>query len=75
MLDAVVGAVIMVVATTSLLYSIEVAERAFDQTGRYPLSRDEREVLRSVGVVNDVEADLFWRDNIKDTPREVGLDE
>ena len=30
MLDAVVGAVIMVVAT-SLLYSIEVAERAFDQ--------------------------------------------
>ena len=75
MLDAVVGAVIMVVATTSLLYSIEVAERAFDQTGRYPLSRDEREVLRIVGVVNDVEADLFWRDNIKDTPREVGLDE
>jgi len=75
MIDAVVGAVIMVVATTSLLYSIEVAERAFDQTGRYPLSRDEREVLRIVGVVNDVEADLFWRDNIKDTPREVGLDE
>ena len=27
MLDAVVGAVIMVVATTSLLYSIQVAER------------------------------------------------
>ena len=38
MLDAVVGAVIMVVATTSLLYSIELAERAFDQAGRYPLN-------------------------------------
>ena len=75
MLDAVVGAVIMVVATTSLLYSIQVAERAFDKAGRYSLSSDEREVLRSVGVRNDAEADVFWRDNIKDTPREVGLDE
>ena len=75
MLDTLVGAVIMVVATTSLLYSIEVAERAFNQAGRYPLSGNEREVLRSVGVRNDAEADVFWRDNIKDTPREVGLDE
>ena len=33
MLDTLVGAVIMVVATTSLLYSIELAERAFDQAG------------------------------------------
>ena len=48
MLDAVVGAVIMVVATTSLLYSIEVAERAFDQAGRYPLNSDEREVLQNL---------------------------
>ena len=30
------GAVIMVVATTSLLYPIELAERAFNQAGRYP---------------------------------------
>ena len=29
MLDALLGAAIMVVATTSLLYSIEVAEKAF----------------------------------------------
>ena len=75
MLDAVVGAVIMVMATTSLLYSIEVAERAFDQAGRYPLSGDEREVLSSIGGSNDDEAELFWRDNIKDAPREVGQDE
>ena len=72
MLDAVVGAVIMVVATTSMLFSIELAERAFDQAGRYHLSVDEREVLRSVGVGTDDMADLFWRDNIKDAPREVG---
>ena len=75
MIDAVVGAVIMVVATTSLLYSIELAERAFNQAGRYPLSVDEKELLRKVGIGKDIEADAFWRDNLKDASREVGIDE
>ena len=75
MIDAVVGAVIMVVATTSLMYSIELAERAFNQAGQYPLNRDEKEVLRNVGVVSDVQVDVFWLDNIKRAPREVGLGE
>ena len=70
MFDAVVGAVIMVVATTSLLYSIEVAERAFDQAGRYPLSSDEVKVLRS-GRVDDNEGELFWSQNIQNLPRDV----
>ena len=74
MLDAVVGAVIMVVATTSLLYSIDVAERAFDQAGRYPLNSDEREVLRRIGLDNEA-AELFWRQNIQNSPREVSRDE
>ena len=74
MLDAVFAAVIMVVATTSLMYSIEIAERAFDQAGRYPLNSDEREVLRNIGLDNN-SAELFWRENIKDAPREVDWDE
>ena len=74
MLDAVVGALIMVVATTSLLYSVEVAERAFAQAGRYPLNSDEKEVLRGVGF-GDSEAELFWRQNIQNSPREVRPDE
>ena len=74
MLDAVVGAVIMVVATTSLLYSIQVAERAFDQAGRYPLNDEEREVLRRVGLDNEA-AELFWLENIKNAPRAVRQDE
>ena len=74
MLDAVVGAVIMVVATTSLLYSIQVAERAFDQAGRYPLNDDEREVLRRVGLDNEA-AELFWLENIKNAHRAVRQDE
>ena len=74
MLDAVAGAVIMVVATSSMLYSIEVAERAFSQAGRYPLNSDEKDVLVPAGVLHEVEQDAFWRDNIKDAPREIGLD-
>ena len=53
-------------ATTSLLYSIELAERAFSRAGRYPSESDEKELLRKVGIANDFEVDVFWRDNIKD---------
>ena len=45
MVDALVGAAIMVVATTSLLLAVEVAEDAFRAAGRYPLSDDEQIVL------------------------------
>ena len=70
MLDAVVGAVIMVVATTSLLYSIELAEQAFDQAGRYPLNKDEKEVLRKVGVGSDAQAEsVLAREHQSGTPR------
>ena len=68
MLDAVVGAVIMVVATSSLLYSIEVAEKAFDQAGRYSLSEGERELLQSVGLSSDAEQEKFWLENISAAP-------
>lgn len=71
MVDAVVGSVIMVVATTSLLFAIEVAEQAFDQAGRYPLNADEKTVLDSVGI-NGEEAEEFWRVNLLSAPREVG---
>ena len=50
MLDALLGAAIMVVATTSLLYSIEVAEKAFKDAGRYPLNNAERKLLDEFGL-------------------------
>ena len=65
MLDALVGAVIMVVATTSLLYSIEVAEKAFSDAGRYPLSRSERRILGEAGLVDPVSQDEFLLNNLK----------
>ena len=45
MVDAVVGAVIMVVAATSLLLAVEVSEDAFRAAGRYPVNDDEQVVL------------------------------
>ena len=64
MLDALLGAVIMVVATTSLLYSIEVAEKAFKDAGRYPLNNAERKLLDEFGL--DVAAKVqFWENNLR----------
>ena len=48
MVDAVVGAVIMVVATTSLLLAVEVVEDAFTAAGRYPTNDDEQILLDSL---------------------------
>ena len=50
MIDSLLGAVIMVAATSSLVLALQVAERALDEAGRYPLSSDEGKVLRRAGV-------------------------
>ena len=47
MIDAIVGAVIMVVATSSLVYAIEVSVRAFDQAGQYNLNSSEKQLLEN----------------------------
>jgi len=57
-----------VVATSSLLYSIEVAEKAFEQAGRYSLNEGERELLQSVGLSSDAEQEKFWLENISVAP-------
>ena len=45
MVDAVVGAIIMVVTTTSLLLSVEVLEDGFRDAGRHPIKDHERNLL------------------------------
>ena len=45
MLDAVVGVLIMLVATTSLFLAVEVTEDAFREAGRYPVNGDEQVLL------------------------------
>jgi len=47
--DAFVGAVIMVAITTGLVLAVQVGEQAIGSAGRYPLNAAERELLRSAG--------------------------
>lgn len=69
MIDSLLGAVIMVVATTSLLYSIEVAEKAFNQAGQYSLNDSERKLLEDFGLDGEAAKD-FWSQNIRESPRQ-----
>ena len=71
MIDAVIGGVIIVVATSSLLMALEVAQKAFDQAGRYPLTANEKEILEGVGIGPDpANLQNFFLDNIQSLPRD-----
>ena len=70
MLDAVVGAVIMLIATTSLLSAVEVIETVFAQAGRQQLSVPEEQLLERIGKSDD-EKLQFWQDSISNLPRDV----
>ena len=71
MIDALVGAVIMVVATTSLVYSIEVTQKAFAEAGRYPLNASEKRLLKDFGLDERAAKD-FWQKNIANSKDQWG---
>ena len=48
MIDAVVGSVIMVIATTSLVFTIELSEKGFGQSGYQRLSPYEVRLVNGV---------------------------
>ncbi len=70
MLDAVVGAVIMVIATTSLLAAVEVIEKSFADAGRQELSVAEKQILERVDLTA-TEQSQFWQDSLRTLPRQV----
>ena len=70
MLDAVVGAVIMVIATTSLLAAVEVIEKSFADAGRQELSILEKQILERVDLTA-TEQSQFWQDSLRTLPRQV----
>ena len=70
MLDAVVGAVIMVVATTSLLSALEVLEQSFNDSARHPLTQSEEQILERSGI-DEQDWDQFYADNLQNLPKEV----
>ena len=70
MLDAVVGAVIMVIATTSLLAAVEVIEKSFADAGRQELSVAEKQILERIDLTA-TEQSQFWQDSLRSLPRQV----
>ena len=70
MLDAVVGAVIMVIATTSLLAAVEVIEKSFADAGRQELSVTEKQILERIDLTA-TEQSQFWQDSLRTLPRQV----
>ena len=70
MLDAVVGAVIMVIATTSLLAAVEVIEKSFADAGRQELSVAEKQILERIDLTV-TEQSQFWQDSLMTLPRQV----
>ena len=63
MLDAIVGSVIIVVASSALVPAIEVAEQSLQSAGRQPLNTVEVELLQRAGrsdaaSLNKLQADL-----------------
>ena len=72
MLDAVVGAVIMVIATTSLLAAVEVIEKSFADAGRQELSVSEKQILELERIdLTVTEQSQFWQDSLRTLPRQV----
>ena len=61
MVDAVVGSVIMVVATTSLMLAAELVENGFMQAGFQSLSEDEAAIVN--GLSGFPGAKVFEQDN------------
>lgn len=72
MVDAIVGGVIMVVATTSLFLAIELAEKAMNNAGRYCLTPDEIKTLNDAGLTTQSQLDEFWSQNLSNAPTHLG---
>ena len=70
MFDAVVGAVIMVIATTSLLAAVEVIEKSFADAGRQELSVTEKQILERIDLTV-TDQSQFWQDSLRTLPRQV----
>tara|TARA_Y100001978_G_C23518183_1_gene348935 strand:+ start:32 stop:241 length:210 start_codon:yes stop_codon:yes gene_type:complete len=49
MISALVGAVIMTGVTVAMLLAVQVSDNALKKVGKYPLTKQEREILTDAG--------------------------
>ncbi len=52
MIASVLGAVIISMATVSMLIAIQITETAVKQAGKYPLTKEEKDIVLQVPVFN-----------------------
>lgn len=71
MVDSLVGAVIMVTATTAMVLALQVAESALKDAGCYSLTRQEVEVLRSAGLSTTESQAMFFNQSIQALPKDL----
>ena len=56
MISALIGTVIMSAVTVAMLLAVDVTDKALVKVGKYPLSRQERQLLIDAGFnLNDIE--------------------
>ena len=62
MISALVGAVIMSGVTVAMLLAITVSDNALKKVGKYPLTKQERQILTDAGFnsqdVKDINTDI-----------------
>ena len=59
MLDSLLGGLIIVMATSSLFYSLEIVQNALNNAGRYDLSKSEKALLSDFYSGNHQAVDEF----------------
>ena len=62
MIDAIVGSVVIVIATTALALAVEVGQKALTAAGRYPLTSSERQMLLTAGRSDQESLRLLQQD-------------
>ena len=56
MISALIGAVVMSAVTVAMLLAVDVTDKALVKVGKYPLTRQERQILIDAGFnLNDIE--------------------
>tara|TARA_B100000212_G_scaffold10569_1_gene7754 strand:+ start:432 stop:641 length:210 start_codon:yes stop_codon:yes gene_type:complete len=62
MISSLVGAVIMSGVTVAMLLAITVSDNALKKVGKYPLTKQERQLLRDAGFnsqdIKDINTDI-----------------
>ena len=63
---------IMAITVSSLLFSIEVLEKSFRKSGRYPLTNSEMDIINNAGLNNEQNLNLLKND-IDNLPQKIEL--